>query len=141
MKYAKWILAMMLLLIPAIAAAQMKTTEWISAQVPFTFVVANHVIPLGNCTIRRTDTSGGALEIRSRSARVDVFATASLTEGRVLSGKYTLVFHKYGMRYFLAGVKLENSPVVYWFTPSRYEVEALAEGRPATEKTLLASAR
>ena len=80
MKYAKWISVLMLMMIAAVAVAQIPATERITAQVPFTFVVADHVIPLGDCVIQRADPSGRVLVIRSPSTRVDVFATASMKE-------------------------------------------------------------
>jgi hypothetical protein len=141
MKYAKWIFVVMLVLVPAIAAAQMPGTERITARVPFTFVVGDHVIPLGDCIIQRADRLGNALVIRSPGAKVNIFVTASVKEDKKISGNYTLLFHKYGMRFYLAAVKVENSPAVYWVTPSSYEKEIFAENTPATEETLLASSR
>lgn len=141
MKYAKWIFVMMLVLAPAIAAAQMPGTEHVTAHVPFTFVVGEHVIPLGACTIQRAEGPGSVLVIRSPGAKVNIFATASVREAGKISGAYTLLFHKYGMRYYLAAVKVQNSRAVYWFTPSSYEKEAMADNTLAIEKTLLASAR
>jgi hypothetical protein len=141
MKYAKWISAVMLIMIAGVALAQMPDTERITAQVPFTFVVADHVIPLGACTILSADPSGRVLVIRSPSAGVNVFATASMKEEKRVKRAYTLVFHRYGMRYYLAAVKLENSGVVYLLTPSNFEKELLARNVPATEEVLLASAK
>lgn len=141
MRYAKWISGVMLVMIAAVAAAQMPATERITAQVPFTFVVADHVIPLGECTIQSADPTGSLLVIRSPGARVNVFATASMTENKSKEKAYTLVFHRYGMRYYLAGVKLENSGIAYWFTPSSFEKELLAQNVPVTEEVLLASAK
>lgn len=55
MKYAKWISVLMLMKIATVAAAQIPVTDRITAQVPFTFVVADHVIPMGKCVILRAD--------------------------------------------------------------------------------------
>jgi len=141
MRYAKWIFVLMLILIPAIAAAQMPVTERIAAQVPFTFVVANHVIPLGECTIQAADPTGRVLVVRSPNAGVNLFATASPKVEKKAAKAYSLVFHRYGGRYYLAAVKLESSRVVYWVTPSSFEKEALAMNGPANEQVLLASIR
>jgi hypothetical protein len=141
MKNAKWISVVMLMMIAAVAAAQMPSNERITAQVPFTFVVADRVIPLGDCVIQRADLSGRVLVIRSPNTGVDVFATASMKENTKIEEAYTLVFHRYGMRYYLAAVKLENSGVVYQLTPSNFEKELLAQNAPVTEEVLLASAK
>lgn len=137
MKYAKWISVLMLLLISAVATAQMPPTERITAQVPFTFVVADHVVPRGACTIQSADPTGSLLVIRSPGAGVNVFVTASMTENKRIEQTYTLVFHRYGKRYYLAGLKLENSGIAYWFTPSNFEKELLARNVPATEEVCL----
>ena len=44
MKQAKWISALMLLLLPLIAVGQMKPAERIVTQVPFKFMVGNAAI-------------------------------------------------------------------------------------------------
>jgi len=141
MKYAKWIAVLMMVIVPVIAAAQMPGTEQIRAQVPFTFVVANHAVPLGECTIQRADPSGRVLVISSPGAKVNVFATASMTENQKASENYVLVFHKYGMRYYLVGLKLENSRIGYSMTLSDFEKELLAQNEQPTEVMLLASAK
>jgi hypothetical protein len=141
MKYAKWISVLMLMMISAVAVAQIPDTVRVTAQVPFTFVVANHVIPLGECTIQSADPSGRVLVIRSPGAKVNVFATASMKENKKIEKQYTLVFHRYGMRYYLAAVKVENSGIVYLLTMSNFEKELMAQNVPATEEVLLASAK
>lgn len=142
MKYAKWVLVGALMTLAVVtAAAQIPAAKQITAQVPFTFVVADHTIPLGECRIQSAGPSGNLLVIRSPGARVDVFATASKEENKHVGKAYSLIFHKYGMRYYLAGVRLENSRNVYWITTSSYEKELLAQNTPATEEILLASAK
>lgn len=142
MKYAKWISVVMLTMIAAVtAAAQVPAGAQITAQVPFTFVVADQVIPLGECRIQSADRSGSLLIVHSPGARVNVFATASRQENKQIEKRYSLVFHRYGMRYYLAGLKIENSGVVYSFAPSNFEKELLAQNVPATEEVLLASAK
>lgn len=141
MKYAKWISVLLLMMIATVAVAQIPDTERITAQVPFTFVVADHVIPLGECTIQSVDPSGRVLVVRSPSARVNIFATASMIENKKIENAYKLVFHRYGMRYYLAAVKVENSGIVYLLTASNFEKELLAQHVEGTEEILLASAK
>jgi hypothetical protein len=138
MRYAKWISGIMLFVLPTIAAAQMPAANRIVADVPFTFVVGDTVIPLGECIVQKAGVSQ-ALLVRSPGAKLDVFATAIANDQRHAAGTYSLVFHKYGRRYFLAAVKLEGSRTVYSFTPSKFEKELLAQNVPATEQILVAS--
>lgn len=141
MKYAKWISVLMLMKIATVAAAQIPVTDPITAQVPFTFVVADHVIPMGKCVILRADPSGRVLMIRSPGAKTELFAAASMKNDEAMSKAYALIFHRYGNRYYLVGVKLENSRVVYSLAPSAFEKELLAQDIQATEEVLLASSK
>ncbi len=142
MKHAKWIAVFMLAVLPTIAVAQLRSTDRIVAQVPYTFVVANTVVPLGECVIQRADPASELLAIRSVAAGINIVATASTTEGKTApAGQYSLVFHKYGSRYFLAGLKVQGSTMVYWFTPSQFERELLDHNVQGKEEIRLASAR
>lgn len=141
MKYMKWISVVMLMMIAAVAAAQIPATERITAQVPFTFVVANHVVPLGEYVIQRADPSGRVLMIRSPGARIDLFAAASMQKDETMSQADSLVFHRYGNRYYLVGVKLGDSRVIYSLKPSAFEEELLAQNTEETEAVLLAWAK
>lgn len=137
MRYAKWITVIMLL-VPSIAAAQIGTSARVVADVPFTYIVANTVVPLGPTTIQAADPAGRFLVVRNRSAKIDIFATVS-TGSDKKAASYALVFHKYGRRYFLAGLKVDGSAAFYRFTPSKFEQELVAQNEPATEEILLAS--
>ena len=131
----------MLLAVPAVGVAQMTGSDRIAAQVPFAFVVRNHTLPLGECIIQRADMGGRVLAIRSPEGKVNIYATTSMDESKNVAAKYTLVFHKYGTRHFLAAVKVGNSRFVYSLTPSRLEEELRAQNAPVTEEILLASAK
>ena len=49
-----------------------------------------------------------------------------------------LVFHKYGDRYFLSGMKIEGTRVMYRLPESKAEMELRAQNAPMSEQTLLA---
>lgn len=140
MRYAKWISALLLVL-PTIAAAQMPAANRLVADVPFTFVVADRVMPMGKCIVQRADGVTQALLVRSPGTRQDVFVIAKAGDQKKAATAYSLVFHKYGRRYFLTGVKLEGSEAMYTFKPSKFEDELLAQGVRSTEEVLLASAK
>ncbi len=145
MKYAKSILVVLMLLVPLLippsAAAQMTSSDRIVAQVPFTFVIANKVVPVGQCILERADPTGTMFVIRNPDARVNLFVTSAPKNGVETAGAYSLIFHRYGNRYYLTALRLEGSSTVYSFRASRFEEEALAENLPATEEVVLASVR
>lgn len=141
MRYAKCITVLILLIVPTFAAAQLRGSQQLAADVPFTYVIANSVIPMGHTVIQPSDPSGRLLMVRNTNARIDRFATGSPSADSRIAGECSLVFHKYGRRYFLAGVRVAGSSETYWFTPSKFEQELLAQNVPATEQILLASLR
>ena len=139
MKYMKWILVLLILMVPMLASAQMNGTDRVVAQVPFTFVVANTVVPYGKLVIQRAGPSGNVLALRNADTRIRFFVAAAPKKGFETAGAYSLVFHRYGHRYFLTAIKLEGSNIVYTVPASRYEAELLAQNTPVTEEILLAS--
>ena len=139
MKYAKWISALMLLFVPIMAAAQLQPSERIVTQVPFSFVVANTVIPAGECTIQNVDEQGWRLTVSNRDAKVNIFVLASAGLQKKAPAVSSLVFHKYGNRYFLSEVKIGNSREVYTFHQGKLESEMRAQNAPTTEEILLAA--
>ena len=141
MRYAKWITVLMLAIIPSIAAAQSRSNERVVAHVPFTYTVANTVIPLGETTIQWVDPTMRVLKIHNANAGITVLVPANATDGKKASVECSLVFHKYGRRYFLAGMKIKGSADVYSFGPSKSEGEMFAQNVPASEEILLASLR
>lgn len=132
MKYAKWISVLMLLIVPALATAQMKQTDRIAVKVPFSFVVGNTAVPSGQVILQRADLSGRVLAIRNVDAKLNVFATTSGEKASVRTGEY-LVFRKYGNRYVLKSLKVEGSENIYAFVPGKLEAEMSAQNTPSEE--------
>ncbi len=138
MKHANWLVVVSLVL-SGMAAAQMSSASKIVAQVPFEFVVANKIVPAGEWAVRVAIRNGNILDISNAHTNAGVFSMSSLTEDKQAAPHYSLVFEKYGERYFLSGVKLEGSKVGYRLPESKLEAELRAQNLPATEETVLAS--
>jgi hypothetical protein len=119
MKYAKRMLALTLIMLPVLAAAQLTATQKIVAQVPFEFMVANKHVPAGECSVQ--------------------FSMANPGETKNPASTYALVFHRYGDQYFLTGVKLAAERTTYRLPESKAEAEIRAQNVPATEEILVAS--
>lgn len=132
MKYTKWISVLGLLILPALAAAQMKQTDRIAVQVPFSFVVGNTAVPSGEIILQHADLSGRVLAIRNVDAKLNAFATTSEEKASARTGEY-LVFRKYGNRYVLKSLKVEGSDSMYAFAPGKLEAEMTAQNSPGEE--------
>jgi hypothetical protein len=116
--------------------AQMDTT--IKAQVPFNFVASGKTMPAGECTIQILVNGRTALLISSGKQRAFSFPIAD--ESSNGSKKAALVFHQYGDRYFLAGIKRAEG-IGYALPASGAEAELRARNVTEHVLTLLASGK
>jgi hypothetical protein len=141
MKHAKRMLGLALIALPILAVAQMASSTRIVGQVPFPFMVGNKHVPAGQCMIEPATDGARTLVIRNVGAKVNLFTPATPTQAKKASGSYALVFHKYGDRAFLTGIKLAGDRTIYQIPESRAEAELRAQNVTATEETLLASTK
>jgi len=139
MKHANWLVVMTLVVLSGMAAAQLIGSTKVVAQVPFEFMVANKVVPAGECAVQAITMDGKTLVIRNTEAKVALLSTSSQSEGKQEASHYALVFKRYGDRYFLSGIKLQGSNITYRLPESKVEAELRAQNASATEETLLAS--
>ena len=139
MKRAKWMLALALMVLPGLAAAQLNSSQKIMAQVPFEFVVANKPVPAGEYTIQPSVFEGSTLLIRNTRASVSLFSAQMPSEDKTPAGSYALVFKVYGSQHFLWKIKVKGSRVTCRLPESKAEAELRAQNLPATEEVLLAS--
>ena len=140
MKYTKWISALVLLAVPLIAAAQMTPNKKIVTEVPFKFMAGAVEIPAGECTVQLLDDKSAFLMVANRAAKSSVYVL-TLADLGSKSPNNAMVFHRYGDRYFLAELRLEDSRTVYTFTPTKLEKEFRAHNVPATQDILLAASK
>lgn len=139
MKHAKWVVAVTLVVLSGMAVAQLMGSSRIAAQVPFEFVVANKIVPAGECVVQAATMDGRVLMIDNAGAKASLFSTWTETESEQSASHYTLVFNRYGDQYFLTGIKLQGSKIAYHLPQSKAERELRAQNVSATEQTLLAS--
>jgi hypothetical protein len=138
MKQANWVVAVTLVVLSGMAAAQLIGSTRVVAQVPFEFMVANKIVPAGECEVQAITVDGKTLIIRNAGAKVGLISPSSQMEGKQSAPHYALVFKHYGDRYFLSGIKLQGSKITYRLPESRAEAEWRAQNVSATEETLLA---
>jgi len=139
MKYAKRMLALTVVALPILAVAQMASNTKIESQVPFSFMVGTTHVPAGKCTVEPASADGRTLVIRNVGAKVSLFTSSTRNLTKEASGSYAMVFHKYGDRAFLTGIKLAGNRTIYQLPESRAEAELRAQNANATEEILLAS--
>lgn len=139
MKYAKLIMALTVTMLPMFAVAQFKSSDKIVAKVPFEFVVANKPVPAGEWTVQAATADARLVTIRNGDAKMSLLANISPMETRKTAPAPALVFHKYGNRYFLYGMKIEGTDILYRMPVNKAEAELRAQNIPATETTLLAA--
>ena len=139
MKYAKWMIALTLVLLPGWASAQLTQSERIVTNVPFGFTVANKIVPEGKWIVQTTSPDGKLLMIRNTDAAMGFFVWASTSDIKKAPAKCALVFTKYGNQRFLSGVEVEGIPAMYRLPESKAEAEIRAKNVPAVEENLLAS--
>jgi hypothetical protein len=128
-------------MLPLLATAQLNSTQKIVAQVPFEFSVGSKIVPSGEWIVQTATMDGRVLVIHNSAASMGLFSPASLVEAKKTAGNYTLVFNRYGNRYFLTGVKIAGTRTSYKLLESKGEAEMRAENVPASEEILLASLR
>ncbi len=141
MKYSKWVAILTLAIVPTVAAAQLSSADKVVADVPFNFIISDTVMPSGECIVQLAGTVQQALLVRSPHAQNGVFALPLPDAVKQPAAGYSLVFHKYGHHYFLAGLKVDGSRTAYSFRPSKLELELRAQNVHGTEEIVLASLR
>ncbi len=139
MKHANWLAVMTLVALSGMAAAQLIGSTRVVAQVPFEFMVANKIVPAGECVVQAITMEGKTLMIRNAEAKVGLLSPSSQSEGEQGASHYALLFKHYGNRYFLSGIKLQGSNITYRLPESKVETELRAQSVATTEETLLAS--
>ena len=139
MKHANWLVVVTLVLLSGMAAAQLNSSTRVVAQVPFEFMVANKIVPAGECEVQAITMDVKTLVIRNAEAKVGLVSTSSQSEGKQDASNYALVFKHYGDRYFLSGIRLQGSKITYRLPESKLEAELRAQTATAREETLLAS--
>jgi hypothetical protein len=138
MKYAR-LFAMALTFMPLLAAAQFNGRSRIVTHVPFEFRAGDKLIPAGECIVESALPDGSALVIRNIHARMSLLSPAATKPLARPADHFALVFHKYGDRYFLSGVKVAGIRYMYRLPESGAEAELRAKAVPASEQILLAA--
>jgi hypothetical protein len=134
-KHAATLLIAMFGALTGMMYAQSKPT--IKAEVPFEYVAAGKVMPAGESTIKIEGDGQDVLLIMS--GKQHLFAIPNASESHEASKMTSLVFHKYGDRYFLAGINRGGENRGYELPVGKLEAELRAQNVAEHDVTLLAS--
>lgn len=137
-KHAATLLILMVAALTGLASAQARAPVMITAQVPFDFVVNGRTIPAGHCVIRTVGKALTTLSISNGKHRSLVFP--SQDQSPKASSATSLVFNRYGNRYFLAAITRAGK-TGYELPANKLEKELRAQNMAVEGLTLLASSK
>lgn len=136
-KQAATILTLMLFALTGLVSAQARMVA--KAQVPFDFIANGKTMPAGECTIEvRGD---GPKFLLISSGKKDLYAIPHSTQSVTRSARTTLVFHRYGDRYFLSSISRKGEKAGYELPAGKLEVELRAQNIAEKDVMLLANAK
>ena len=138
MKHARLTLVATLMMLPVVASAQLGPSQHIVVEVPFQFTVDNSAVPAGTYVVKPAYLwNSSMLVIENEKAKVHVAYFVSYENAQTGQGT-SLIFHKYGERYFLSGIRL-NGTTIERLSERKQEAELRAQNTAAAEKASLAA--
>jgi len=136
-KQATALLVLALLAVPGFVNAQSR--QVLKAQVPFEFIVNGNILPAGECSIETHGDGLTYLLVSSGSHKVYVVPNA--TESSPAPAQPTMVFHRYGERYFLSSISRQGNNRGYALPSGKAEKELRAQNAVERDVTLVASVK
>jgi len=91
-------------LMAALVSAHAQSSGSVVADIPFEFTVGGKSLSAGEYSVRTITPSGNTLLISGRNSHDAAIRLTNSIQAREVTGKATLVFHRYGQRYFLSEV-------------------------------------
>jgi len=132
MKRARWMIAAILMALPALASAQLGSSDHIKVKVPFNFMVGNAYVPAGQCVVTPAFRGTSLLKLENASANLSVSFPVTAEEAKGSQEGYSLIFHKYGERYFLSAIRVEGRTIER-LPESKLEAELIARRVPGND--------
>ena len=124
MKKITSIAAILLASLAAVGSASAQDHE-AKANIPFGFYVDSKWVPAGTYILTSDAMNPDVIQIRSESSSVDVLNVGHEVDGK--PGANTLVFRKYGDKYFLGEILCSSTNMHVAFNPSKREKAARTE--------------
>lgn len=136
-KQAATLLVLTLLAVPGFVNAQSR--QVIKAQVPFEFIVNGKILPAGECSIEAR--GDGVTYLLVSSGKHSAFVIPNATESSTVPAQPTMVFHRYGDRYFLSSISRQGNNRGFALPASKAEKELRAQNAVGGDVTLVASVK
>src|SRR5271166_194906 len=118
-KHAAALLILMLAGLTGLVNAQTRAT--VIAEVPFNYIANGKTMPTGECRVRIENDGQAILWITSEGQTAA--ALPIMDESSEPAAETSLVFHKYGNRYFLASVSRQGQTRSYQLPAGSLEKE------------------
>ena len=113
------------ILVGVSASAQAASTgTWITVKVPFEFTVGQSTLPAGSYTVTQKDNN----VVQIQGSEGNVLFLAWPTDRKGSAGRASVVFNRYGDRYFLAGLKSYDGAKVVKPAPTADEERLATSG-------------
>ncbi|HVI10525.1 MAG TPA: hypothetical protein VND65_19710 [Candidatus Binatia bacterium] len=138
MTIAKHAALLLMMLVGLTGLLNAQNSAGLKAQVPFAFAASGQTMPAGECTIAVVTNGRTYLSITSGGQHVFALPVGDLSPG--MRQDAALVFHQYGDRYFLTGIKGAGG-IGYQLPASKLEQELRAGNAVEKVFTLLASVK
>jgi hypothetical protein len=128
----KNILAIALVLASTLATAGTLSAQdhRIQANVPFSFTVGDQILPAGTYTIGSNPSTPDVLTLTNWEKNVNVITIGRANQSNPERAN-SLVFHKYGDRYFLSQIRSEGASVNVDLTATKAEKRARDQAQEA----------
>lgn len=108
------------------------SSQLVTADIPFDFIVADQTFSSGKYTVRKATNEGKVLSISSVDGKSSIRRLSNSAVDTNEGGKARMVFHRYGQQYFLAEVWSGDKY-------GRQLIESKMEGHLRREQEKLAS--
>lgn len=121
-----------------LTAAAYGQTIRLKMNVPFSFIVGRITFPAGQYEVQSMGNGDAVLVIRGLSSGPQALVLSNSCESREPSLRPTLIFHRYGQRYFLSEVWMRGNSIGRRTLTSSWEIE-IAKDSSMEKVILLAS--
>ena len=97
------------LAVAVVSANGQVSSQRVTAQIPFDFIVGDQILPSGQYTVKAITSDGDGLRISSRDGKSSAIRLSNSVAETSKKRNARMVFHRYGQHYFLAEVWSGNS--------------------------------
>jgi hypothetical protein len=98
------LVAGLMLMASVVSANGQSTSDQVSADIPFDFIVANKTLPAGRYTVRAATSDGQGMSIKSGDGKSAAIILSNSVADKSKERNARMVFYRYGQQYFLAEV-------------------------------------